>query len=81
MVNGIAKDHQDYLAKGGSGFMLGDGNLNYGKEVITELYYNSKPAIKIPLWLTADYQFVLNPGYNKDRGPVHVVSIRVHTEF
>ena len=81
VVNGISKDHQKYLAKGGSGFMLGDGALNYNVETISEWFYNLKPSAKIPLWLTADYQFVLNPGYNKDRGPVHIFSIRVHTEF
>lgn len=81
VVNGISKDHQKYLAKGGDGFILGDGALNYSAEAITELYYNLKPSAKTPLWLTADYQFVPHPGYNKDRGPVHIFSFRVHTEF
>ena len=81
VVNGISNDHKNYISKGGSGFILGDGNLNYAPESIAEFYYNVKPSDKLPLWLTGDYQFVLNPGYNKDRGPVNIFSIRVHTEF
>ncbi len=80
-INGISKEHKNYLAKGGSGFILGDGKLNYGAEGITELYYSVKPSETLPLWLTGDYQFAFNPGYNKDRGPVNIFSIRVHTEF
>jgi high affinity Mn2+ porin len=80
-VNGLSNDHRKYLAAGGSGFILGDGKLNYAVESIAEIYYNAKPSAKLPLWITGDYQFVLNPGYNKDRGPVNIFSIRVHTEF
>lgn len=78
VVNGISNEHQQYLKKGGLGFMLGDGNLNYGYEHILEFYY--KIALKKNnIYLTADYQFILNPGYNKDRsGPVNVFSIRTH---
>ncbi len=61
--------------------MIGDGALNYGVEAISEWYYNYKPSVNLPLWLTGDYQFCLHPGYNKDRGPAHIFSIRVHTEF
>lgn len=81
VVNALSHDHRNYLAQGGSGFILGDGKLNYGPETITELYYNVKPSAKLPLWLTGDYQFALNPGYNKDRGPVNIFSIRAHVEF
>ena len=81
VANGISKDHRNYLEHGGSGFILGDGELNYAAEIITELYYSVKPAAKRPIWFTGDYQFALNPGYNKDRGPVSIFSIRVHTEF
>jgi high affinity Mn2+ porin len=80
VLNGLSKDHKNYLAEGGSGFILGDGALNYGIESIAELYYNFKPN-KLPIWLTGDYQFCVNPGYNKDRGPVHIFSIRFHTDF
>jgi len=33
------------------------------------------------LQATADYQFVVNPAYNRDRGPVSVLSARWHMEF
>ena len=34
-----SKDHQNYLADGGLGFLLGDGHLTYGRENIIEAYY------------------------------------------
>lgn len=81
VVNGLSKEHRNYLAKGGSGFMLGDGSLNYAGEIVSELYYSCKPSAKIPLWFTCNYQFAANPGYNKDRSPVHIFSFRMHCEF
>ncbi len=80
LVNGLSSDHKNYLAKGGYGFIVGDGKLNYASEYGTELYYNFKSALK-NLWITADYQFMMNPGYNKDRGPVNIFSLRVHVEL
>ena len=80
-INGLSADHKNYLAAGGMGFQLGDGKLNYANETAVELYYNFKPMAISGLWLTADYQLVLNPGYNADRGPVNVFSFRVHVEF
>jgi high affinity Mn2+ porin len=78
-INGISKDHRNFLKAGGYGFIIGDGNLNYGHESILEAFYNAK--LSKFSWLTFDYQFANNPGYNKDRGPVHVFSVRVHIEF
>lgn len=66
-----------YLNRGGYGFVLGDGKLNYSLESILELYYSLKPST-LPLWFSGDYQFAVNPGYNKDRGPISVFSLRVH---
>jgi high affinity Mn2+ porin len=80
VVNGISGPHRDYLAAGGYGFMIGDGRLNYGHEAIVEAYYK----FSIPkgfLSISPDYQFVLNPGYNKDRGPVNVFGVRAHVEW
>ncbi len=79
-INGLSKDHRNYLAAGGMGFIIGDGRLNYAPETIGELYYNilMHPA---GLWLTADYQLCLNPGYNRDRGPASIASIRLHVEI
>jgi high affinity Mn2+ porin len=79
--NGISQSHRDYLAAGGYGFIIGDGKLpNYSPEMIAELYYKIN-AYQHKLWLTPDYQFILNPAYNSDRGPVNVFSIRAHVEF
>lgn len=80
ITNGISKDHRDFLADGGYGFIIGDGKLNYGLENITELYYSFRVS-KQSLWLSPDYQFIINPAYNKDRGPVHAFGIRFHAEI
>ncbi|GGB21687.1 carbohydrate porin [Puia dinghuensis] len=80
LSNGISKDHRDFLAIGGYGFMIGDGQLpHYGRENIAEVFYEAKLFTNI--WGTLDYQFVQNPAYNKDRGPVHLFAARVHVEF
>ncbi len=79
-INGLSPDHRDYLQAGGMGFQLGDGHLNYANETVAELYYSYKPA-SYGIWLTGDYQFILNPGYNKDRGAVNVFAFRVHVEL
>lgn len=79
ILNALSADHRDYLAAGGYGFMVGDGRLSYGAETIGEVYYQA--ALQKHAWLTADYQFVLHPAYNRDRGPVHVFGARFHAEF
>ncbi|RAJ06974.1 high affinity Mn2+ porin [Chitinophaga skermanii] len=80
LINGISTDHRKYLQHGGLGFMLGDGNLDYSPEFITETYYKlSFPAIHVAL--SPGYQFILHPGYNKARGPVHVFGIRAQVTF
>jgi high affinity Mn2+ porin len=79
VLNGISKDHRDYLAAGGLGFILGDGRLNYGLEEILEMYYDFQ-VIK-GMFVTADWQGINHPAYNRDRGPVAVGTLRVHIEF
>jgi high affinity Mn2+ porin len=79
VISGLSSPHRNYLRAGGMGFELGDGKLNYSAEQLTELYY-SMELIK-NLYISGTYQFILNPGYNKDRGPVHVFSLRVHVDF
>lgn len=80
VVNGISADHRAFLKAGGYGFIIGDGALNYGHEAILETYYDAR--LFNAFWLTFDYQFVKNPGYNKDRGgPVHVFGVRGHIGF
>jgi high affinity Mn2+ porin len=75
--SGLSKPHRDYLQAGGRGFMLGDGNLRYGIESLLETYYSAE-LVKDRLFLTGTYQFLVNPGYNRDRGPAHVFSVRLH---
>jgi high affinity Mn2+ porin len=77
--NGISSAHREYLANGGLGYFLGDGKLNYRSEEIVEAYYSLKLAQR--LWTTFDYQRIANPAYNADRGPVNVLSLRLHAEF
>jgi high affinity Mn2+ porin len=77
--NGISRDHQEYLAFGGSGFLLGDGRLNYGRENIVETYYTLHAWRGI--YPSLGFQYVDHPGYNRDRGPVFVPSLRLHLEF
>jgi high affinity Mn2+ porin len=80
VVNDISQDHYAFLASGGYGFIVGDGKLpNFGYEQILETYY--KIRITSAFWFTLDYQFIANPGYNKDRGPVHAFAGRLHVEF
>lgn len=77
--NALSGDHRRYLALGGKGFLLGDGQLNYGKEKIFEAFYT------VHLWRgifgAFDLQHVNNPGYNRDRGPVLVPAIRLHIDL
>lgn len=79
VTNGIAKDHQIYLADGGLGFLLGDGALRYGREKIVETYYTAH--LWRGIYIAPGVQHFDNPGYNRDRGPVTVPTLRLHTEF
>lgn len=78
-VNALSRDHRDFIAAGGMGVLIGDGRLNYSQERLLEAYYAY--AITPKLTATADYQFVVNPAYNADRGPVSIFSGRLHGEF
>jgi len=80
VVNGISGVHQAFFNAGGLGILIGDGMLPHpAPEGIVETYYSY--ALTSAVRLTADYQFVANPGYNTDRGPVNVFSGRVHWQF
>jgi high affinity Mn2+ porin len=78
-INGLSRDHRDYLAIGGLGILIGDSRLNYRPEKILETYY----AINLSkaFTLTFDYQFMLNPAHNADRGPISIFAARVRGEF
>jgi hypothetical protein len=77
--NDLSSAHRDYLAAGGLGFILGDGRLRYGSEQIAEAYY----ALSLTRGVTIgpDFQHIVDPGYNQDRGPANVESLRFHAEF
>lgn len=81
VVNGISAEHQAYLKKGGYGFIIGDGNLNYAPEMIGEIYYAFNMR-KYATTISPDYQLIVNPAYNHDRkGPVSVFSLRLHVQI
>jgi len=79
VVEGLSPIARAYFAAGGLGILIGDGQLNYRPEQIFEIFY----AFSVNQWttLTFDYQFVNNPGYNADRGPVSIFSGRLHAQF
>jgi hypothetical protein len=77
--NAIKRDHQNYLDDGGVGFLLGDGNLRYGREDIVEWYYNAH--VWRGLFGAIGGTEIAHPGYNTDRGPVYVTTVRAHIDF
>jgi len=80
VVNGISKEHEAYLAAGGLGILVGDGRLPHpGPETILEAYY-SLAALK-GVHLTLDSQYIVNPAYDRDRGPVEVIGLRLHGQY
>ena len=77
IVNGISAEHRRYLAAGGLGVLVGDGRLPHpGAEGIGEAWY--QVALGTHATLTADYQLIVDPGYNRDRGPANVFALRAH---
>src|ERR1700730_1194594 len=79
VVNGISNVHQAFLNAGGLGILVGDGQLPHpGSEKILETYYSFAVSASR---VTFDYQFIVNPAYNRDRGPVSVLGVRVHTQY
>jgi high affinity Mn2+ porin len=79
IVSGASRSNQRFLNAGGLGILAGDGALTYGSEKVMETYYDS------PIWKTVhaalDYQFISNPAFNRDRGPVSVLGVRLHWEL
>jgi high affinity Mn2+ porin len=78
-INGVSSVHQAFFNAGGLGLLIGDGKLpNYGQEKIIEMYY----SLPVFSWrATLDYQFITNPAYNRDRGPVSVIATRLRAQF
>ena len=80
VINGLSNDARKYFAAGGMGILIGDGQLpHYGTERILETYYSMRLNQNFKLGL--DYQYVVNPAYNQDRGPVSIFGFRAHAEF
>ena len=79
VLHGLSSDHRAYLTAGGQGFLLGDGRLRYGQEGIFEGYYRAQvgPYVQVG----PDVQWIHNPGYNRDRGPAAVVSLRLNVRY
>ena len=80
VVNALSDSARAYFAAGGLGILIGDGQLpHYSTERILETYYDAS----LTDWLSAgaDYQFIANPAYNSDRGPVSVLGFRLHAQF
>lgn len=86
-VNGLSPSHREYLAQGGLGAFLGDGALRYGSERVAEGYYRwALPDLgiggaRLQNAFSAGLQHIANPGYNRDRGPARVATVRWHSEF
>ena len=79
VVSGLSDLHHRYLAAGGYGFIVGDGALAYAVEVVGEMYYRLSLTREVSLGV--NYQPVLNPAFNADRGPIHVFTGRAHIAF
>jgi high affinity Mn2+ porin len=79
VIEGLSPEARAYFAAGGLGILIGDGALNYRPEKVLESYY----SYSLNSWasLTFDYQFVADPAYNADRGPVHIFAGRLHAAF
>jgi hypothetical protein len=75
----ISDVHAQYLAMGGVDGFIGDGRLSWAPEGVAEGFYSFN--LLKAIWLTGDYQYLWNPGYNSARGPVHIFGARVHAEF
>ena len=80
VTNAIKRDHQCVPGAGRAGVSArATGRLNYAREDILETYYTAHNWRG--LFTAFDFQFVTHPGYNQDRGPVAVFSVRTHVDF
>jgi high affinity Mn2+ porin len=80
VINGLSTAARRYFAAGGLGVLIGDGQLpDYGLEKIVETYYSAH--LLEGLTVSADFQYVVNPAYNGDRGPISIFGLRIHAEL
>jgi high affinity Mn2+ porin len=75
----ISEGRRRYLEAGGIGFIVGDGRLNYRPEYVAETYYSARVAAGVDV--AVNYQALVNPAYNRDRGPVHLFALRLRAAF
>ena len=79
-LNMLSSDHIAFLAAGGTGPLVGDGQLpRYTPEKVVEAYYAAQ--LFKGFVATADYQLLIAPAYNADRGPAHIFSGRLRASF
>lgn len=80
VVSALSNSAKRYFAAGGMGILIGDGRLVHdGTEDIVEAYYRAQLSPGVSA--SVDYQFIANPAYNRDRGPVSILGIRLHAEI
>ena len=79
IVDALSPEARTYFAAGGLGILIGDGQINYRREKILETFYAY--AVNSHVTASFDYQFITNPAYNADRGPVSIFAARLHAEF
>ena len=78
-IGWISKAHAEYLRRGGVDGFIGDGTLTQAPEAVFEAFYGVNVVSSV--WISADYQLIVNPGFNADRGPVNILGARLHAEF
>jgi len=79
-LNGISSDHAAYFNAGGTGILIGDGQLPHPTlEKIFETYYSF--AVTPAVQLSVNFQLIAAPGYNSQRGPVPIGAVRLHAVF
>jgi high affinity Mn2+ porin len=79
VTSGASASAQKYLEAGGLDIVDGDSALTYGSEKVTEIYYSF--SVWKNIYATPDFEFVANPAFNRSRGPVPVLGVRLHWQF
>jgi hypothetical protein len=84
MQNGLSSYRRGYLQAGGVSYFIGDyaspsQTISYSPERIGEIYYNATVIKNVLAGL--NFQHIINPAYNAARGPVNILSFRIHAEF
>jgi hypothetical protein len=84
MQNGLSSYRKNYLQSGGVSYFIGDyagpsQTISYRPERIGEVYYNATVIKNVLAGL--NFQHINNPAYNAARGPVNILSFRIHAEF